>query len=719
MASAEQGECAVLAAKAGKINCVVYSGENGGLQVCGELTDKEQVAKLQLYILPLYRSEYTADYGRMTPAAELEPPEGRFSVEIPRENLRDIDTRHGVVFTSKVAAVAVLKNGRRELLGGAHYLDNPEAVARLTEPLPVRRSIKGVGILIPSDLERLGVQYTTINVLLWDLLTMTDHGDDTIPYAFEGETYYFKKHHVEVMDNTLVTCDRNGISVLGILIMKNVNNDDPDSPARYYAHPETQDTNAMDLVAVDMTNMRAVQYYKAIVSFLTTRYTRPDRKYGRFEGYIVGNEIGTATCWNYMGIQSYESYLDQYWRWLRLTSTLCKQAWSLLRVYASFDHFWIERERQPDFVSFYNKDVLDGLVRLSEERGDFDWNIAWHPYPQDIYKIDTWNDPDCGEGFDTRFITFKNLDVLSRYLQLPQNRYRGEMRRIILSEQGFTSGDNAPEKQEMQAAAYAYAYYKALLTPGVDIFSMNGHVDNGCEMGLSLGLWTAKPGTVNQAQKEKPVYAVFRDIDREGSLEMTRVLLPVIAGTREQPAADWRDVLPEFDEAAIKAACSRPGISPAAVCPAANGQELAGFWIATDGTGDGRQEPDGFRVRILSRMYDPNTPKDYKGCTFIPERPMDLRSAPRVTVTVHTDIPGGPEALEYRLRFYSGDRVAESGPVDGVNGVKTAVAADMTGWDGAQAVDRIKIWVRAKEDVRLPRGRITVMGIMGAAAPAE
>lgn len=703
----------------GKINFVLYRKEHGGLSVRGELADGERYAGVLLYILPLYRDEKRADYGRMTPAAECEIAGRIFEAHIPREKLRDVDTRYGVVFTSKVAAVAVREDGGREVLGSARYLDNPEAAARLDEPLPVRKSIKGVGILIPSDLERLGVQYTTINVLLWDLLTLTDHGDDTIPFGFEGEMYYFKRHHIEVMDNTLTTCDKNGISVLGILIMKNVNNDDPDSPARYYAHPETQDTNAMDLVAVDMTNLRAVQYYKAIIRFLTERYTRPDRKYGRFEGYIVGNEIGTATCWNYMGIQSREEYIDQYWRWLRLTSTLCKQAWSAIRVYASFDHFWCERERQPDFVSFYNKDVLDGLVRLSEQRGDFDWNIAWHPYPQDIYKIDTWNDPDCGSGFDTRFITFKNLEVLSRYLQLPENRYRGQMRRIILSEQGFTSGDNAPEKQELQAAAYAYAYYKALLTPGVDIFSMNGHVDNGAEMGLSLGLWTAKPGTVNQAQREKQIYPVFRDIDREGSLEMSRKLLPVIARTREEPVADWSDVLPEFDEAVVRAACSRPRTVPAAECPACAGEPLDGIWTATDGTGDGRREDDGFTVRILARMYDPNTPKDYKGCTFIPKEPLDLSGASRITVTVRTDIPEGPGALEYRLRFYSGDRVAESAAVQGRSGEETAVAADIAGWAGAQAVDRIKIWVRAREDVRLVRGKITVTGITGKTARAE
>src|SRR5690606_11741379 len=121
--------------------------------------------------------------------------------------------------------------------------------------------------------------------------------------------------------------------------------------------------------------------------------------------------------------------------------------------------------------------------------GDLPWNIAFHPYPENLFDAAFWKDESPTFDFETDRITFKNLEVLVAYMQQEPYLFNGEMRRIILSEQGFHS-PNTPEGQLVQAAAYAYAYYKIKFLDGIDSCILHRHVDHAQEGGLNLGLWT-------------------------------------------------------------------------------------------------------------------------------------------------------------------------------------------------------------------------------------
>lgn len=713
---------------AGSIHSIELDASAKNIVVNGTvgLKDLSEIDNISAYVLPIYTDEFSADYSRLVPFASIkESFQKTFLFYTPLEALNDIDSRYQEVFTSKIAVVVKKKDGSRQLVDYARFLENPEVGTLNSEPVIRQPSIKGVGLLIPSDLEHLGVHYTTINVLLWQMLTLTDHGKSSIPYLYEGETYYFRRDYIEEIDNILMTCTANNISVLAILIMKDIFNEDPDSPAKYYAHPDA--VNAVDLIVVDMTNRRSIQYYKAIISFLAKRYSRPDKAYGQFEGYIVGNEIGTTTAWNYMGIQTLEDYVDQYCRWLRLTNTIVKHTRADARVYASFDHFWDNRELQPDFVSFKNVDVYNSLVDLSKRQGNFGWNVTWHPYPENIYKIDTWNDPGCEDSFDTKFITFKNIQVLSRIMQKPENMFRGAPRRIILSEQGFTSTDNSPENQTLQAAAYAYAYYKTICVPGIDIFSMNGHIDNGAEMGLKLGLWTAKKGTVNQADQKKAIYDVFEKIDTVDSLKATAFALDVIGKSMGKTITDWKQVIPEFDLNIIREKCNRPVLSTAPVVKKAKLQNIKVIsqnsktrWSATDDTGSlvfkkdkdtGKNTPS---VSILEKIYDRNIPKDYKGMTYTPARAINLTETPVVSVDAKITGIGEGRQAEFILRVYSGDNVVESETYTAAAEKWNTITVDLSGWNGLAAVDRIKVWVRPHDEMHLSAGTVSVNNLQKA-----
>ena len=121
----------------------------------------------------------------------------------------------------------------------------------------------------------------------------------------------------------------------------------------------------------------------------------------------------------------------------------------------------------------------------------------------------------------------------------------GRTRHIILSEQGFTSKSaTRGDVEQIQAAAMAYAYYIADSNPYIDAILMNRQVDNVDETNTSvaLGLWQcdmSSPAVV-KATMRKPVWTVFRVIDRKSSLEYTEFAKEIIGIEK------WSDVIPNF-----------------------------------------------------------------------------------------------------------------------------------------------------------------------------
>ena len=48
--------------------------------------------------------------------------------------------------------------------------------------------------------------------------------------------------------------------------------------------------------------------------------------------------------------------------------------------------------------------------------GDVDWNVAFHPYPENLFEPRTWLDQSATASDDTPRITFKNIELLPRFL---------------------------------------------------------------------------------------------------------------------------------------------------------------------------------------------------------------------------------------------------------------------------------------------------------------
>jgi hypothetical protein len=313
---------------------------------------------------------------------------------------------------------------------------------------------------------------------------------------------------------------------------------------RLMLHPKYDHAAPNNLTAFNLTTPESAAAYSACIDFLASRYSSTNNGHGRVWNYIVGNEVNSHWFWYNMGRVPMEELADNYLAAVRATHSAVRKHSANARVYLSLEHHWnIRYPGGEDHQSFAGRPFLDYFSKRAKDPaqgGDFDWHLAFHPYPEDLFNCKTWADKSAAHSTDTPRITFKNIEQLAAYMNRPEMLHQGKPRRIILSEQGFHSPDTA-EGQLLQAAAYAYAYQKIRNLNAIDSFILHRHVDHGQEGGLNLGLWTRhKPGKhpAEPAAKKK-IYEVFQAADTPAWEEAFQFALPVIG------IKNWSEIQPQ------------------------------------------------------------------------------------------------------------------------------------------------------------------------------
>jgi hypothetical protein len=134
--------------------------------------------------------------------------------------------------------------------------------------------------------------------------------------------------------------------------------------------------------------------------------------------------------------------------------------------------------------------MVDLFAEMSRAEGDFEWGLAYHPYPRDLRNPDTWNDTEVTGDFETPYITPKNLEVLPAYLAQERFLYLGKTQRAILfSEQGFNTPTLSEEDQRRQVAGLIYTFRKLKAMPTVEAYHLHRYQDMpDREGGLRLGI---------------------------------------------------------------------------------------------------------------------------------------------------------------------------------------------------------------------------------------
>ncbi|MDX6235551.1 MAG: hypothetical protein QOG10_366 [Kribbellaceae bacterium] len=526
VAAPDQGIASVAVAD----NVITVSGSVGAAQAGSDI---------DVFVSGAQSSATTADaqaFGTVVAGAD-----GAFSVQGPRLQTDGTDNLYDQ-FTLTVDGVAV---------GTPHFADDLQFKAPNTSQFPQVLDKKGLQVQMSDDAESLGVQHAAINLDLAAIMLNKKTSDQNITFSSGGSDYYFDAAAVAALDTQIKAVSDNG-TLVNLIVLLYRHDNDPNSAANILIHPDaSHGAGAGPVYGFNTVTDEGMRYTTAAMEFIASRWSRTDEKFGRAVGFIVGNEVDAQWIWSNSGEKTIDQFLNDYSRALRLMSLASRKYYDKARTYTSLTQHWTVPAGANSTRFYPARDVIDTLNAISKAGGDFPWFIAYHPYPQDLFKPDFWNDTLATDSVDTKLITFKNVQVLPQYLASSDLLYKGEPRRIILSEQGCdTPGFGRSlslDAEKLQAACFAYAYYKIRFLPSIDSFILHRHVDHQLEGGLNLGLWASDYSTKspNAPLRQKFIYDVFKYIDTARSLEVTDFAKAIIG------IKDWSDVIDGFDPAAL------------------------------------------------------------------------------------------------------------------------------------------------------------------------
>ena len=434
--------------------------------------------------------------------------------------------------------IAIKKNNKYYPISNAIYITNSGEIAKSKLPYQDANSKKGllIDMNMISDAFELGVKHAIVNFNLDQIL------GEGIDYTYEGKTYHFNKNAIATYDTTVSTFSNKSMQVTAVVV-NSWNN-----THKELMYPNVVKNNTAIYYGFNAKTKEGVETTRAIASFLAERYSGDNYNYGRVSNWVIGNEINNNENWNYMGPMDVEKYSKEFARSFRVFYTAIKAKSKNARLFFSVDYDW--NYPKANRLKYRAKQVIDLISENINTEGNIDWNLAYHPYPLPLTSANFWDDVNTGQikqDETTAIINFANLHVLTDYLKGANFRdTSGKVRRVILSEQGFTSkSPDKAEDKDLQAAAFAYAYYIADSDPYIDSFILSRQVDHPVETRDSLyfGLWNTDPAVTDKskATDRKKIWAVFKNIDsRTQTLSQTEFAKKIIGINK------WSDVIPNF-----------------------------------------------------------------------------------------------------------------------------------------------------------------------------
>lgn len=402
---------------------------------------------------------------------------------------------------------------------------------------PNPESIKGVGIQLVDDAVELGVREAGVNVVLNALLDDPGPNLHRIPWMVDGEEVLLNSIYVGGLDSQFKQLTDLGMNLSLIIIFQVPDTPDLDDPL---IHPLTDLAGTPNnLGAMNAVDERGYRAFRACMEFLAWRYGDPNNSVGWVSNYIIGNELQSHWYWHNLGLADEQTVITDYARLCRIADMAVRRMTPDARVFFSLEHHWNSRFGGDPLKAMSGKALLEGLADMINAEGDFPWELAHHPYPENLFDPEFWFDTTATFDLNTQRVTFDNVELLPAILSQSRYRYEGEIRNIILSEQGFHTPDQ-PDGQDIQAAAYAYSWRKISQVPEIDAYILHRQVDFRGEGGLDLGLWTnddAAPFPAEPLAKKKSWF-VFQAADRPNWQSVFDPYLPFL------PFSDWDDADP-------------------------------------------------------------------------------------------------------------------------------------------------------------------------------
>lgn len=448
---------------------VIIKGNCGGsgTYLLAEITPWQDVTELEKY-------PYTQDLSG-----------GGFTVTVDRI----VPNREGIRYDKVFSKWAVVKvDGDRQTLDShARYADDV-VPKKSPEAVPLRNK-KGFGAgdtdLYFSDCKEMNVGSITMNVVLNNYITGEGSG-----YSYGGKEYSLGPVK-DYVDYVTQKASETGLVVSAIILCQtNSIFKDPENKGGNYTMP-------------NLTTAKAFNLYAAALEHMASTHCTPGN---RISHWIMHNEVDFANEWTNMGDQPMMRYLDRYIKSMRICYNIARQYDQNASVLGSYTHCWTVADG-----NYAPKKMLEATVAYSEAEGDFRWGVAYHPYPQNLTKPSFWiDDTQATYSLNSKYVTFKNLEVIDAWIRQKENFYKGKTKRVLfLSEQGTNSPSYSESDLALQAAGGAWAWKKVSKLDGIDAIQWHNWADNKAEGGLRIGLRTFAEGSVSNLTP-KPVWYVWK-----------------------------------------------------------------------------------------------------------------------------------------------------------------------------------------------------------------
>ncbi|MHB8955579.1 MAG: DUF5722 domain-containing protein [Pirellulaceae bacterium] len=516
-----------------EFSCQVVQVRASKGQITVEGSVGRERGELYLVEVPVYTQVVEA---RHFPTAEpiRSDAEGRFLLKLDRVTEHSAGDSSRDRLLSRWAVARKAADGYA-LLSHARYADDVEAKWKLPADTPSgRKGLAGFSIGKPlSDIDDLGISAVTVNLILNSFM-QTTVGEGRTPFKYGGRTWFTEDRAVRELDRTLLEAAKRDLIVSMIILISQAGGASPGEYGHTIAHPDA--TPAGIFVMPNVTSSEGVAAYAAALDFLARRYSRPDEQYGRIHHWILQNEVNSGWVWTNAGEKTALRYMDAYHRSMRIGHLIARQYNPHAQVFISLEHNWTVTH---DPQCHRAKELLEWLLEFSRAEGDFEWAIAYHPYPEDLRGPRTWEDETAQFTFDTPKITFRNIEVLDAWVRQPRTMYLGKQRRTLhLTEQGPNSPDYSETSLNEQAAAMAYLWVKLERLDSITMFHYHNWVDNRGEGGLRIGL-RRFPDDQDDPLGRKPIWHVFRALDSPDQARATEFAKEII-GIRNWSEVPYR-----------------------------------------------------------------------------------------------------------------------------------------------------------------------------------
>lgn len=438
--------------------------------------------------------------------------------------LTSLNYNHSSSRLFKKFVVAVKKDEKYIQVCRPNYITNPEAIARYASyqtPASKKGLLVDPNKLRGSELDDLGVKQAAYNIPIARLFGPTSNGAwPTIHYTYNGKTYTINGQVVAEYDLIFGTLTSKGICTTAIIL----NNYSSAYPQ--LMHPNSRSGSTAPYGMFNGTEESGVEHLAAIATFLAERYS--GSSHGKVSNWVIANEINARKEWNYMAHTDIETYVEEYAKGFRVFYNAIKSVNASARVYMPIDQQWDRNIKNN--TNYDGRDVLDVFNRNIASKGNIDWGVAQHPYNVPLTEPRIWKSSRyVNDSVSTSMITMNNIEVLTDYMQQESMlNPNGEVRSVILSEQGYTSSAG----EAVQAAAFAYAYYKAEDNPHIDGFLLNRQTDAPEEVAQGLAF-----GLNHSSGARKQLYNVFKYIDTSQHAEYTNFAKDIIG------ISDWSQIM--------------------------------------------------------------------------------------------------------------------------------------------------------------------------------